>query len=463
MTWLYLPTSCSESRCAPAEADLISPSSWQFQTLEQFVWWRGKHSRSRLWSMRWSKVGWLRVLCGRMCEPSTADRGATQWIISLQAIRASRSAQLVDGSAPQTNAISGRTSGASSRKPGRGLSTSKTSVAISRSASTSFTESYADLVLRLRRDCLLRQRSATARSASACSSWPSPKAAEAGPDFAKFERSSTSASLETVSAMWYTPDVPNGGRIYSGKMSPTGMTADGQKRQIGLSYQAKTWPAPDAMVNDAVQTWPAPAARDFRSPNSAESQERRNEGSSRGQQLMNFVEHQWRAPTAGDNKRGFHPNPQEKAGDYSLNNQAMLWGSPRSSDAEKGSPNQEFSGGGIPLPAQTAQWMAPRTQRGAYTRDNGDPEKHRLTINGQAGLLCSRPDPASSTDGNPSSPSRRTLNPLFVEWLMGWPPGWIRFACSAMALSLYKRHMRFELSRLGLPPEGQWVQPSLFD
>ena len=31
------------------------------------------------------------------------------------------------------------------------------------------------------------------------------------------------------------------------------------------------------------------------------------------------------------------------------------------------------------------------------------------------------PDPPNSTDG---PPSRRMLNPLFVEWLMGFPPGW---------------------------------------
>jgi hypothetical protein len=27
-------------------------------------------------------------------------------------------------------------------------------------------------------------------------------------------------------------------------------------------------------------------------------------------------------------------------------------------------------------------------------------------------------------DGLPSSPQPRDLNPLFVEWLMGWPEGW---------------------------------------
>lgn len=40
------------------------------------------------------------------------------------------------------------------------------------------------------------------------------------------------------------------------------------------------------------------------------------------------------------------------------------------------------------------------------------------------GLLPSRPDPETPTDGGVSSPPTRVLNPRFVEMLMGWPPGW---------------------------------------
>ena len=38
---------------------------------------------------------------------------------------------------------------------------------------------------------------------------------------------------------------------------------------------------------------------------------------------------------------------------------AGLWGTPRASDAEKGGPNQSFGAGGMPLPAQAAQWATP--------------------------------------------------------------------------------------------------------
>lgn len=44
-------------------------------------------------------------------------------------------------------------------------------------------------------------------------------------------------------------------------------------------------------LEDSVALWPTPASRDYRTPNSQDSQDKRNEGSARGQQLNNFVEH----------------------------------------------------------------------------------------------------------------------------------------------------------------------------
>lgn len=82
-------------------------------------------------------------------------------------------------------------------------------------------------------------------------------------------------------------------------------------------------------------------------------------------------------------------------------------------------------------------------------------------------LAYSLPAPATSTDGEPSSKERRSLNPLFVEWLMGWPRGWTLlastdFACSATELSHYRQHMRSAFLRLALPPEAPPAQLALF-
>lgn len=45
-------------------------------------------------------------------------------------------------------------------------------------------------------------------------------------------------------------------------------------------------------------------------------------------------------------------------------------------------------------------------------------------------------------------PKGKRLNPLFVEWLMGWPLGWTDFAPVATEWSRWSQLMRYELSRL---------------
>ena len=56
--------------------------------------------------------------------------------------------------------------------------------------------------------------------------------------------------------------------------------------------------------------------------------------------------------------------------------------------------------------------------------------------------------PTTVVDGHTCSTNCRRLNPLFVEWLMGWPTGWSDYEYSATALYHWKRHMRWLLSML---------------
>lgn len=116
-------------------------------------------------------------------------------------------------------------------------------------------------------------------------------------------------------------------------------------------------------------------------------------------------------------------------------------------------------------------WATPRAHEvGQYTRDRGDPEKQRASLTGQAmsaDFLYSVRLPERSPTGAPSLKERRSLNPLFVEWLMGWPPGWTLlvwtdFACSETALCRYRQLMRCELLSFAPPPAAPAPQLSLF-
>ena len=54
------------------------------------------------------------------------------------------------------------------------------------------------------------------------------------------------------------------------------------------------------------------------------------------------------------------------------------------------------------------------------------------------------------------SRARRRLNPLFVEWLMGWPPGHGLCDCSATEWFRFAQHMRGALS-LVPTASGPWI------
>lgn len=54
------------------------------------------------------------------------------------------------------------------------------------------------------------------------------------------------------------------------------------------------------------------------------------------------------------------------------------------------------------------------------------------------------------------SRKQRRLNPLFTEWLMGWPSGYALCACSATGFTLWQQQMRGALSQLPTA-SGPWI------
>lgn len=201
----------------------------------------------------------------------------------------------------------------------------------------------------------------------------------------------------------------------------------------------------------------------------------------------------WPAMRCGDGATKSLPRPGTPTGGR-IETAVANWSTPRASDAEKGGPNQVFISGGTPLPAQAVQWATPRSE---MARALGDP-KHITPRRGSGNiedqvlrwptptslsfgnshqpgnsrsynrtmeLASSLLGPETSTVGERSLPERRSLNPHFVEWLMGWPPGWTMLAsngsaCSATALCRWKLLMRSALSQLGSPPPAPRPQLS---
>ena len=456
--WLYLPRQSISSASAPGPAPLTSVSDWHVQALAASCWWRGKHSRSRIWSQRCKRVSWLTRLCGAMPEPLMAGLGAALWMASLAASRVNLIRSPAIDSATATNAICGAMRDVSSFNAALGLPSSKTSRACLAAAvpSASF-ETFSDLVSRLRSDYSARQRRAQATNATGFSSsqWPTP----ATDSFrSRSGERREEMGLDQMARNWPTPQARDG--------DPSCRGADpsrvGDPARHG-GYNLDDWAAKFS------EQWPTPAADEAR-----QGFQRRPKGmaSQQNQQSLTTIAAQWPTPIAANHRSVYASDETHARNTRPLQEFVGRWATPRASDGEKGAPKQSFARGGVPLVSQAMQWMTPRVQVGQYTRDRGDPSQERLTLEGQAILGPIRLDPPTSTPGAPCSSNRGTLNPLFVEWLMGWPPSWTSLAlmlpvssacaCLATALCRYKLLMHFELWRLGLPAEGPPAQLALF-
>lgn len=130
------------------------------------------------------------------------------------------------------------------------------------------------------------------------------------------------------------------------------------------------------------------------------------------------------------------------------------WPTPRGSDGSKGGPNQRGSAGDLMLPSSAVQWgkehlwptpSARDWKSGEHSeateRRNSRPltesawswaRSHLAALTSTGGPECLRYDPTSH---------RLSLNPAFVEGLMGWPEGWTlpyaRTVCVHAATELF--------------------------
>ena len=168
--WIYTP-----SVSVPEPADLILDCAPLAQAYARSVTWSGKHSPPQRWSERLERDSWTRRLSGMTPKPLTAIPGMEQWISSLAASRASRTASgtTTADAAPTTPVICGRTSDASSENASPTLYSWRMLQGLADITGISSGQSYKEWLSALRKDCLRRVRLAPPIRGSACSSWES--------------------------------------------------------------------------------------------------------------------------------------------------------------------------------------------------------------------------------------------------------------------------------------------------
>lgn len=147
---------------------------------------------------------------------------------------------------------------------------------------------------------------------------------------------------------------------------------------------------------------------------------------------------------------------------------AQQWATPKTITGGANSKRKDRGAGGADLQEMVSSWPTPamRDHKGSnsllHVTKTGTGRKHMDQLaNFAVHRFHSSPPDLAMPDGQPSSREPRSLNPRFVEWLMGWPIGWTSFDCAETGLSAWLLRMRGVLSTLCSPVEP--IQRELFD
>ena len=142
----------------------------------------------------------------------------------------------------------------------------------------------------------------------------------------------------------------------------------------------------------------------------------------------------------------FRSRGRDRKDEKGLDRMARDWPTPMASDGSKPSAGNRRT---ADLSHASRMWMTPT----ARDHKDGATSLANTPVNG----LLGRQVLATPTAGGDSCDMPRTLNPLFVEALIGWPIGWTDFASAATEWSRWLPRMRCELSRLNCRPMGDGV------
>lgn len=464
------------------ELDSISGSAKLFQVLSRCVVSRGTPSPPVSWFKRWKSNAWLRALCSRMLEPSTADAGVEQWISSLRASPVSRRALQESGSGRRILDGSGLRSHEFFASARRLLSFSKTSPASSRSTtakrsrksssvsktsgSISWRAAFAPPLmseLRISESASSSSRS-RATTAEGGGSWPTPSTIESetrtnkGGMAGRVGPERPLLAGRAASGTWATPlagTATGGDRTHS--------TPDG-KRGRDLAAQAVTpsaWPTPttqnDQGPDDSAREggptlvstasmWATPLSRDGKDGACA------NQPDVPTNNMLGREAVRWQTPTVEDSEsRGWTNSHGERFASLTGQARETPWPTPTAEIQTKSTramtasvDNGRRSGGGQSSPpgleqtarivmGETPRELPPLSELPPATRALVEASRRGLPVptTAKAGRGSSRSSPDSSrpSNGRTANPlgGGRVLNPRFVAALMGWQIGHTEF------------------------------------
>jgi len=362
--WLYIPDSKPTSRSTPVAADSISDSDSRIQKLSASYTWNESYRQPRSWLTILKRDSWMQHLFGLIPEPSTADRLLTKWIGSLGAFPASRSVSPETEKEPMTSDGSGSISGDWLLRYDPDFSGWRTpQVSLFEMELEPFSENFPKSGT-MRNGCVYeRVMSAHRIAESASSSWPTARAND--PEKRGNISNDPRHGLPAIAQHWPTPAA----RDYKGDYSDEALTRkDGQSRMDALPQVTSRWATPEARDGKGHTTT-----------------EKHPTGFNKN--LPNDVQN-WLAPSANEDAAGTLAGNMQNMLSHQVQAQAQ---SGEMSSAEDQTSHR--------------QWRTPvKSEAEGGTMKMGGIAHYKL--GDQVG-------------------SRKRLNPRFVEWLMGWPEGWL--------------------------------------
>lgn len=362
--WLHVPREAL-SASAPESAGSISdsppPAEWSLWCTSS-----GKPSLQPSSWPGWKKRGWHKLLSGTTCAPSTLAHGVDWWISSLAERRARISAS--PGSALGWMAAGAGSSSSTSGSP--------SSVKPPSSSGRTSPEQLG----------LFPESASTSKSA----------ATEArGPSFVRVMLGPLTSGPESSS--WPTP---NTGESTSGHGRRGGKSGNGHQSGADLETVARVW--------SESNLWPTPRA----SPNENRTTNAPTHGNGHGETLAGTAsdwtrENIWPTATAMDSRSSGAASYSTDSGRHSGTTltdavrqfAANLWPTASARDWKSGEASQDtLDRNSRPLNETATDWA----------------RSHLAALTSKDGPECLRYDPTSH---------RLSLNPAFVEWLMGWSDG----------------------------------------
>lgn len=235
------------------------------------------------------------------------------------------------------------------------------------------------------------------------------------------------------------------------------VNADGTPWRGGeRAYDAATGRlAQTGLEQMAAAMWPTPMAG---TPARNGNSEAGNNDSSR--RTMELAEALWQTPASDS----FRSRGGDRKDEMGLDQQARsdLWATPASRDhkGENGPDHLKNGTGRLhmdQLPNQVAHaFRSPLPAR--QTPQHGSPSSEWRPISRRLFRSAMSNVPAITRRRwlRKGSWRKRRLNPLFVEWLMGWPSGHALCASSETAFILWKRRSRGALSAMPLA-SAPWI------